>query len=116
MLCVALITQKSRSPHMTSRISSPSGRTTIVVYRSRVCSGITPRSDAGTSRTPVCPVTESTTPGHTKTAAVSVNVRRPHHRIAHLPHSGRGHEPVQTRLEAVFPEHRGNPLVVDRSV
>mgnify|MGYP003286979014 CR=1 FL=1 len=31
MLCVALTTQKSRSPHRTSRISSPSGKTTIVV-------------------------------------------------------------------------------------
>jgi hypothetical protein len=31
MFCVALITQKSLSPQMTSRISSPSGRTIIVV-------------------------------------------------------------------------------------
>ena len=31
MLCVALMTQKSLSPQMTSRISSPSGRTIIVV-------------------------------------------------------------------------------------
>jgi hypothetical protein len=31
MLCVELMTQKSLSPQMTSRISSPSGSTTIVV-------------------------------------------------------------------------------------
>ena len=53
MLCVALITQKSRSPQITSRISSFSGRTIIVVYRSRVWSGIRLRGDADTSRIPV---------------------------------------------------------------
>jgi hypothetical protein len=31
MFCVALMTQKSRSPQMTSRISSRSGKTIIVV-------------------------------------------------------------------------------------
>jgi len=31
MFCVALMTQKSLSPQMTSRISSPSGSTIIVV-------------------------------------------------------------------------------------
>src|SRR4029077_11438131 len=50
MFCAALMTQKSLSPQTTSRISSPSGNTIIVVYRRRVWSGIRLRADADTSR------------------------------------------------------------------
>ena len=46
-LCVALMTQKSLSPQITSRISSPSGRTIIVVYRMRVWSGMTASARRG---------------------------------------------------------------------
>ena len=53
MCCAAEITQKSRSPQTTSRISSCSGSRIIVVYRSLVVREISVRSDAETSRTPV---------------------------------------------------------------
>ena len=110
------MTQKSLSPQMTSRISSPSGSTIIVVYRRRVWSVIRLRADADTSRMPV--VWARTETDMTALPRTPTRRRDQRHDAAYCTshESRRGHETVEARLEAVLAKRLGDPCVVDGSV